>query len=151
MYISSLDLGTTGCRTYIFDLAGTILASDYQEWESHYPQPSFVEQDANSWWESIKKTTEGAIKKSGIDKSEIVSLLQSSLKEYSALKIRKAEYSDISNQIESLKNNLRRGIDCPKGLSPIGIVMRGVCISRSDSSLRMRWPSSSPPLRCIIR
>lgn len=74
MYISSLDLGTTGCRTYIFDLAGTILASDYQEWESYYPQPSFVEQDANSWWESIKKTTEGAIKKSGIDKSEIVSL-----------------------------------------------------------------------------
>lgn len=74
MYISSLDLGTTGCRTYIFDLAGTIIASDYREWESYYPQPSFVEQDANSWWEAIKKTTEGAIKKSGIDKSEIVSL-----------------------------------------------------------------------------
>jgi len=74
MYISSLDLGTTGCRTFIFDLAGSIISSDYQEWESHYPQPSFVEQDANSWWEAIKKTTEGAIKKSGIDKSEIVSL-----------------------------------------------------------------------------
>ncbi|MFW9948822.1 MAG: FGGY-family carbohydrate kinase [Candidatus Thorarchaeota archaeon] len=74
MFIAALDLGTTGCRTYIFDLAGAILASDYQEWESFYPQPSFVEQDANSWWDSIKKTIEGAIKKSGIDKSEIVSL-----------------------------------------------------------------------------
>ena len=74
MFVAALDLGTTGCRTFIFDLAGTIIASDYQEWQSFYPSPSFVEQDANTWWESIKTTIEGAIKKSGIDKTEIVSL-----------------------------------------------------------------------------
>ena len=74
MFVAALDLGTTGCRTFIFDLAGTIIASDYQEWESYYPTPSFVEQDANVWWDSIKKTIERAIKKSGIDKTEIVSL-----------------------------------------------------------------------------
>ncbi len=73
-YIVALDLGTTGCRTFIFDLSGSILASDYQEWESIYPAPSYVEQDANIWWESIKRTIERAIKKSGIDKTEIVSL-----------------------------------------------------------------------------
>jgi len=74
MYVAALDLGTTGCRTYIFDLTGTIIASDYQEWQSFYPSPSFVEQDANIWWDSIKKTTERAIVKSGIDKTDIVSL-----------------------------------------------------------------------------
>jgi D-xylulose kinase len=74
MFIAALDLGTTGCRTFIFDLVGTIIASDYQEWQSFYPSPSFVEQDANIWWDSIKKTIERAIKKSGIDKTEIVSL-----------------------------------------------------------------------------
>ncbi|TFG06144.1 MAG: hypothetical protein EU539_08455 [Promethearchaeota archaeon] len=74
MFVAALDLGTTGCRTFIFDLSGTIVASDYQEWESFYPTPSSVEQDANSWWESIKMTIEAAIKKSGIDKTEIVSL-----------------------------------------------------------------------------
>ncbi|MHA1915114.1 MAG: FGGY-family carbohydrate kinase [Promethearchaeota archaeon] len=74
MYVAALDLGTTGCRTYIFDLTGTIIASDYQEWQSFYPSPSFVEQDANIWWDSIKKTTESAIIKSGIDKTDIVSL-----------------------------------------------------------------------------
>jgi glycerol kinase len=73
MFVAALDLGTTGCRTFIFDLTGTIIASDYQEWESFYPTPSYVEQDANVWWESIKSTIERAIKKSGIDKSEIVS------------------------------------------------------------------------------
>ena len=74
MFVAALDLGTTGCRTFIFDLDGSVIASDYQEWESFYPNPSFVEQDANMWWNSIKKTTEIAIKKSGIDKTEIVSL-----------------------------------------------------------------------------
>jgi len=74
MFVAALDLGTTGCRTYIFDIAGTVLAKDYKEWDSFYPSPSYVEQDANAWWESIKLTIESAIKKSGIDKSEIVSL-----------------------------------------------------------------------------
>ena len=74
MFVAALDLGTTGCRTFIFDLAGTIIASDYQEWQSFYPSPSFVEQDADVWWDSIKKTIVRAIKKSGIDKTEIVSL-----------------------------------------------------------------------------
>ncbi|MFX1411615.1 MAG: FGGY-family carbohydrate kinase [Promethearchaeota archaeon] len=74
MFVAALDLGTTGCRTYIFDLAGTIIASDYQEWNSFYPSPSYVEQDAKLWWDSIKKTIHNAIKKSGIDKTDIVSL-----------------------------------------------------------------------------
>ena len=74
MFVAALDLGTTGCRTFIFDLAGTIIASDYQEWQSFYPSPSYVEQDANTWWDSIILTIEKAIRKSGIDKTEIVSL-----------------------------------------------------------------------------
>ncbi len=74
MFVAALDLGTTGCRTFIFDLTGTIIASDYQEWQSFYPSPSFVEQDANIWWHSIKTTIDRAIKKSGIDKTDIVSL-----------------------------------------------------------------------------
>ncbi|TFG00977.1 MAG: hypothetical protein EU541_00810 [Promethearchaeota archaeon] len=74
MFVAALDLGTTGCRTYIFDLSGTIIAWDYEEWESYYPKPSFVEQDANLWWNSIKNTIDSAIKKSGVDIREIVSL-----------------------------------------------------------------------------
>lgn len=74
MNIAALDLGTTGVRTFIFDLSGTVISSDYQEWESIYPAPAHVEQDANAWWTALKLTIEAAIKKSGIDKSEIVSL-----------------------------------------------------------------------------
>lgn len=74
MYVAALDLGTTGGRTMIYDFSGALIAGDYQEWSSIYPSPAFVEQDANAWWESIKATSETAIKKSGIDPSELVSL-----------------------------------------------------------------------------
>ena len=74
MFVAALDLGTTGCRTYIFDLSGNIITSDYQEWDSYYPSPAFVEQDANGWWKSIKKTIEAALKKGNINKTEIVSV-----------------------------------------------------------------------------
>ncbi len=74
MFVAALDLGTTGCRTYIFDISGTILAWDYREWASHYPKPSYVEQNADIWWKSIKETIDSALKKSGIDSTEIVSL-----------------------------------------------------------------------------
>lgn len=74
MYVSALDLGTTGCRTYVFDLAGTVISWDYNEWQSFYPKPSWVEQDANAWWNSIKSTINSALEKSGIDIAEIVSV-----------------------------------------------------------------------------
>ena len=40
MYIAALDLGTTGCRTFVFDLEGNVKASDYEEWNSFFPSPS---------------------------------------------------------------------------------------------------------------
>jgi D-xylulose kinase len=118
MFVAALDLGTTGCRTYIFDLAGTIIASDYQEWNSFYPSPSYVEQDANLWWDSIKKTIEKAIKKSGIDKTDIVSLSVTNQREtivpvdkegnplYNALVWQDRR---TINQVESIKSKL--GLD----------------------------------------
>ena len=74
MHVAALDLGTTGCRTFIFNLKGEIMASDYQEWNSFFPSPSHVEQDADLWWSSIKKTISNAIKKSGVDRSDITSV-----------------------------------------------------------------------------
>ncbi|MHA1293704.1 MAG: FGGY-family carbohydrate kinase [Promethearchaeota archaeon] len=118
MFVAALDLGTTGCRTFIFDLAGKIIASDYQEWKSYFPLPSYVEQNANAWWDSIKKTIEAAIKKSGIDKSQIVSLSVTNQREtivpvdkegnplYNALVWQDRR---TTNQVEFIKNKI--GID----------------------------------------
>ena len=74
MYVAALDIGTTGCRTFIFDIQGNIVSNDYQEWNSFFPSPSHVEQDAKVWWSALQITIENALKKIKINKTDIISL-----------------------------------------------------------------------------
>lgn len=56
MYVS-VDLGTTGIQSILFNENGEILKTFYKE----YPliiKDDFIEQDANLWW----KTTKEALK-----------------------------------------------------------------------------------------
>ncbi|GAB4315238.1 MAG: xylulokinase [Promethearchaeota archaeon] len=63
--VAALDVGTTGCRTILFDLDGTERARAYAEWTSKYPKPAWVEQDAEGWWNSLKRTIGAALSKLG--------------------------------------------------------------------------------------
>lgn len=74
MYIAALDLGTSGCRTIIFDVTGSITSSHYEEWESYYPSPVMVEQSADQWYEKLKITIKNALEKVSINPQEIVSI-----------------------------------------------------------------------------
>ena len=73
-YVAALDIGTTGTRCIIFDLTGNEYGRDYEEWESFYPTPVMVEQDANLWWKAVKKTIVNAIKNAKIDREDILSV-----------------------------------------------------------------------------
>lgn len=73
-YILSIDVGTTGGRTILFNLKGEILESAYQEYPCFYPTPTSVEQNANDWWEVTKKTIKLILDKSKINKSNIVGI-----------------------------------------------------------------------------
>ncbi|MHA1734056.1 MAG: xylulokinase [Promethearchaeota archaeon] len=72
--VAALDVGTTGCRTILFDLTGKEVARSYSEWKSIFPSPVMVEQDANGWWASMKSTIDGAIKKAGTPPGAIVGI-----------------------------------------------------------------------------
>jgi xylulokinase/glycerol kinase len=72
-FVLALDVGTTGTRSIIFDLKGKEIGRSYQEWESFYPSPVMVEQDADMWWESVRKTIFDVIKDTKIDRSDIIS------------------------------------------------------------------------------
>ncbi len=70
----ALDLGTTGTRSIIFDEKGVMTGIAYKEWESFYPSPAEVEQDANQWWLATKQTISEVLKKTGVDPKDIVSI-----------------------------------------------------------------------------
>jgi len=53
-YIMSIDQGTTSTRAIIWDKQGTIISSSQRELMQYYPEPGWVEHDANEIWISVK-------------------------------------------------------------------------------------------------
>jgi glycerol kinase len=52
-YILALDQGTTSSRAILFDHQGRIVKIAQKEFTQHFPQPGWVEHDANEIWVSI--------------------------------------------------------------------------------------------------
>lgn len=67
----AIDLGTTGCRSILFDRTLRQVASCYEEYGLITPRGKWVEQDAELWWEMTLRTAKQAIRKSGQDPMEI--------------------------------------------------------------------------------
>ena len=61
----AIDLGTTGCRSILFDSELRQLADSYQEYGLVTPREKWAEQDAQLWWELTVSTAREAIRKSG--------------------------------------------------------------------------------------
>ena len=67
----AIDLGTTGCRSILFDQSLRQLAVAYEEYGLITPKEKWTEQDAELWWELTKKTAKDAIRTAGISGKEI--------------------------------------------------------------------------------
>src|SRR5690242_15512190 len=51
-YVMALDQGTTSSRAILFDYQGHTRGSASQEFTQRYPQPGWVEHDAQEIWQS---------------------------------------------------------------------------------------------------
>lgn len=74
----AIDLGTTGCRSILFDEKLCQLAASYEEYGLITPKEKWTEQDAKLWWELTLRTAEKAISKAAISAREIKSISISS-------------------------------------------------------------------------
>ncbi|MGF9710657.1 glycerol kinase GlpK [Paenibacillus naphthalenovorans] len=70
-YILSLDQGTTSSRAILFNGKSEIIHSAQQEITQFYPQPGWVEQDAEEIWESVRSVIATCLAQSGIRPSQI--------------------------------------------------------------------------------
>jgi glycerol kinase len=52
--VIALDAGTTGVRAIAFNRAGRIVDSSYREFPQYFPQPGWVEHDANEIWQTAQ-------------------------------------------------------------------------------------------------
>lgn len=70
-YILSLDQGTTSSRAILFNQKGKIVHVAQKEFTQHFPNPSWVEHDANEIWGSILAVIAACFSESGIKPEQI--------------------------------------------------------------------------------
>ena len=73
-YILALDQGTTSSRAIIFDKQGSIVSIAQKEFKQYFPQPGWVEHDANEIWSSQLGVATEAIVKAGLSVENIAAI-----------------------------------------------------------------------------
>jgi glycerol kinase len=73
-FILALDQGTTSSRAIVFDHDGQPVSADQQEFAQIYPQPGWVEHNAEEIWSSQAGVAFNALIKAGIDSKDIAAI-----------------------------------------------------------------------------
>jgi len=69
--ILAIDQGTTGTTCLVFDAEGAVAGRAYSEFEQHFPQPGWVEHDAEEIWEVTRRVAHEALADAGVDGAEL--------------------------------------------------------------------------------
>jgi glycerol kinase len=70
-FILAIDQGTTGSRVMIFDREGNVRGRAYSEFTQHFPEPGWVEHDAEEMWAVTQKIIAEAITDADIGPEQV--------------------------------------------------------------------------------
>ena len=73
-YVMALDAGTTSNRAIIFDENSKIVGVAQKEFTQYFPNPGWVEHDADEIWSTMCEVMKGALEKSGLEASDIAAM-----------------------------------------------------------------------------
>ena len=73
-YMMALDSGTTSNRCILFDKESRICSVAQKEFTQYFPQPGWVEHDANEIWQSQLSVAREAMRKIGATFDEIAAI-----------------------------------------------------------------------------
>jgi glycerol kinase len=69
--VLSLDEGTTGATAVAVGMDGQVRGKGYAEIAQHYPQPGWVEHDADEIWAAVQRTSRDALDAAGARPSDV--------------------------------------------------------------------------------
>jgi glycerol kinase len=73
-YLLALDQGTTSSRAIVFDNTGKLIATERQEFTQHYPQPGWVEHDANEIWATQLAVAQEVLRKANLQPKDVAGI-----------------------------------------------------------------------------
>jgi xylulokinase len=72
--IIGIDIGTTGTKTMVFDVHGTVLGAAYREYGCTYPRPNWVEQNGDEIFAHTLDGAAEAVARAGVAPDAVVSI-----------------------------------------------------------------------------
>ncbi len=73
-YLLAIDQGTTGSTVMVFDDRGRVRSRAYSEFRQYYPQPAWVEHDAEEIWQVTHKLLAKACRQAGIKAAQLAAV-----------------------------------------------------------------------------
>ena len=73
-YVMALDAGTTSNRCILFNEKGEMCSVAQKEFTQYYPQPGWVEHDANEIWQTQLSVAREAMQKVGATYTDIAAI-----------------------------------------------------------------------------
>src|ERR1041385_7562370 len=73
-YIGAIDQGTTSTRFMVFDAAGKVVACAQKEHQQIYPQPGWVEHDAEEIWARTQEVITEAMAESRLKAGDLAAI-----------------------------------------------------------------------------
>lgn len=70
-YILAHDLGTSGNKATLFIESGELVKSEVFPYDTHYFNGTWVEQNADDWWDAVCKSSKSLIQSTGVDPKDI--------------------------------------------------------------------------------
>lgn len=139
-YILAIDEGTTSTRAIIFNHHGKEIASAQKEIKQYFPEPGWVEHDANEIWMAVQTTIANAFISSGIWPDQIAAIGITNQRETTVIwdkETGKPIYHAIvwqSRQTTKLAENLKN-----QGYEQIIKDKTGLIVDPYFSATKIRW------------
>ncbi len=73
-YVLAIDQGTSSSRSIVFDERGRKLGSSQREFTQHFPEPGWVEHDAEEIWLTVVTTMREALRQAGVTASDLAAI-----------------------------------------------------------------------------
>jgi len=73
-YLLGIDLGTSSCKTVLFDRNLKVVCSSSVEYPTFFPHRGWAEQPADQWWQALIQTVKEVLNRSKVNPADIAGI-----------------------------------------------------------------------------
>jgi glycerol kinase len=144
--VLAIDEGTTGTTVLLIDHAGEIIGRAYSEFTQIYPQPGWVEHDAEEIWQNTNRVIAAALQSAGVQPFDIAAIGITNQRETTVIWER-ATGKPIHNAIVwQCRRTADRCADLKShGLEPLIHAKTGLVVDPYFSATKIEWLLDNVP------